>query len=92
MKIDNKKKYASNENYMKLNDIAVVMTENGYPMNHSTVRNHLLSGLNKLAKAYMHSQGFDKDLIEEKYKSLAKSPEFHEFIYEFLQDYYVNKK
>ena len=79
-----KKKYAASQDYMKLTDIADVMTKNGDKMNHSTVRNHLLSGLTKIAKALLIANGMSEAEAEKLAPETAKSPHFQEYICDYL--------
>ena len=80
------KKYYTNPNYMTLTKIAQVMTDRGYPMNHSTVRNHLNSGLSKIAYALLVHNGTPENEAKEKCFEIGKSPYFQEYLVSMLED------
>lgn len=82
----NKKKYSVHEDFMKLCDIAEVMTANGDKMNHSTVRNHLNKGLEKIAFSMLIHQGFTEEYAQEHYKKLARSPDFQIGLKEMMEN------
>ena len=65
-------------------EIADIMTDNGYKMNHSTARNICVNSLKKLATNLAKLQGkqFDEtDIIR-----IAKDPRFQEGIAEIIKD------
>lgn len=80
-----RKKYAASANYMGLEDIAKKMTEDGDKMNHSTVRNYILSGMEKLALSYLDYLDYKGDRAA-KAKKLSKDALFHEFISEQMRE------
>lgn len=80
------KKYSTNPNYMTLTKIAQVMTDRGYPMNHSTVRNHLNSALSKIAYALLVHNGMPESEAKEKCFEIGKNPYFQQYIAETLED------
>lgn len=63
-------------------EISEVMTELGWPMNHSSARNYVLRGMRKFATAFAdHLDVLPPGGDDE----LAKSPHFQSFISEVLQ-------
>lgn len=65
-------------------EIALTMTELGYPMNHSSVRNYILRVMQKFADALILEYGLD--LPEDKIDEIAKSPGFQRGIADLLQN------
>lgn len=60
-------------------EISEVVTEMGWPMNHSSARNYVLRAMKKFADAYGDHVGADVDGEE-----LAKSPLFQSFVSDVL--------
>jgi len=83
-----KKKYAASTEYMNLVDIAKIMTERGYKMNHSTTRKYLLSGLSKIAHTLLVYEGYTEEEADNMAYDIAKSPEFHEYVKDMLTEIY----
>ena len=77
------KKYASSDKYTGLQKIADELSTEGKKMNHSTVRNHLLRGFAKIATAVLEYHDYKGD-IEARAKEIAKSPDFHEYMYDVM--------
>ena len=64
--------------------IADIMTERGFKMNHSTSRNVFVNGMTKIVKSVLETQGVtlsDKDIIR-----VAKNPRFQEGVSEIISD------
>jgi len=87
----NKKKYASNPDYMNLTEIADIMTAGGDKMNHSTARKYLLTGLSKLAYGMLVWNGMSEEEAEKMAPIVAKKPDFHEGMRDLLQNIYSQK-
>ena len=81
----NNKKYVTVEKNsgLGLHAIAKVMTEDGYKMNHSTVRNILNRSFSKVVKNISNSYGLNYN--EKEIKEIAKSPQFQESLIEVLR-------
>ena len=84
-------KYATNPEFMKLKDIAKIMTDDGDQMNHSTVRKYLLSGLTKIAQALLEHNGVEEEEAYERAVELAKSGDFQDALKDMLEDIYYHK-
>ena len=85
MTFEGQHKYAtvtedSGENYR---EIATIMTELGYPMNHSSARNYVIRIMSKFVEAFAHE--YDTALTANKVHSIAKDPAFQESIAEILR-------
>jgi hypothetical protein len=85
------KKYASSDKYTGLQKIATQLSTEGKQMNHSTVRNHLLRGFAKIAKAVLEYYDYQGD-IDARAKEIAKSPDFHEYMYDMMHQIENEKK
>jgi len=85
------KKYASSDKYTGLQKIATQLSTEGKKMNHSTVRNHLLRGFAKIAKAVLEYYDYQGD-IDARAKEIAKSPDFHEYMYDMMHQIEREKK
>lgn len=70
----------SGENYR---EIAAIMTELGFPMNHSSARNYVIRIMSKFVEAY--AKEYDAVLTVDKVHDIAKNPEFQESIAEILR-------
>lgn len=64
-------------------EIADVMTELGFPMNHSSARNYVLRVMRKFADAL--AREYDIEADELRIDEIAKSPEFQHGIADILQ-------
>lgn len=64
-------------------DIAEVMTNMGYPMNHSSARNYVLRVMRQFVSAYSENMGLD--LSDTQIDEVAKSPQFQLTLAEKLQ-------
>jgi hypothetical protein len=64
-------------------DIAEIMTNMGYPMNHSSARNYVLRVMRLFVEAYSEKMGLD--LSEQEINEVAKSPQFQLTLAEKLQ-------
>lgn len=64
-------------------EIAEMMTEIGFKMNHSSARNYVLRVMRKFAEALCES--WDLDLPDHKIDKIVKSPAFQSAICEILQ-------
>ena len=85
------KKYASSDKYTGLQKIADHLSTQGKKMNHSTVRNHLLRGFTKIAKVVLEYHDYQGD-IDARAKEMAKSPDFHEYMYDVMHEIEREKK
>lgn len=68
------------ENYR---DIAAVMSAMGYPMNHSSARNHVLRVMRRFAEAFALALGVEAD--EARLHEIARSPTFQAGVCGLLQ-------
>lgn len=64
-------------------EIAEMMTEIGFKMNHSSARNYVLRVMRKFAEALCDN--WDIDLPDHKLDKVVKSPSFQKAICEILQ-------
>jgi hypothetical protein len=64
-------------------EIADMMTEIGFKMNHSSARNYVLRVMKKFAEEI--TQEWDIDISPEGLESVSKSPQFQQAICEVLQ-------
>ncbi len=64
-------------------EIADMMTEIGFKMNHSSARNYVLRVMRKFADAIVDSWGIE--VAEENLEKIVKSPDFQEAICDILQ-------
>ena len=65
-------------------EIAEMMTEIGYKMNHSSARNYVLRIMKKFASAIIES--WDLSVSEQKVEKIVKSPQFQQSICGILQN------
>ena len=65
-------------------EIADMMTEVGFKMNHSSARNYVLRVMRKFAEAIVDSWGVEID--ESRLDKIVKSPHFQRAICDMLQD------
>lgn len=77
----------SGENYREIADLMTIM---GFPMNHSSARNHVLRIMAKFAREFAESLGLE--LSDSKIEEVARSPSFQEGICELLQQLELTKK
>jgi len=63
-------------------EIAEIMTEMGFIMNHSSARNYILRVMNKFAEAFDDEWGLG--LSDERVKNIAGSPQFQSAIADLL--------
>ena len=71
-------------------EIADMMTEIGFKMNHSSARNYVLRVMRKFADAIVDN--WDVDVPEHKLDKIVKSPQFQQAICEILQNIDVEHK
>lgn len=64
-------------------EIADMMTEIGYKMNHSSARNYVLRVMRKFAEEIVSS--WDLEVSEHKLEKIVKSPQFQQAICGILQ-------
>ena len=64
-------------------EIADMMTEIGFKMNHSSARNYVLRVMRKFADAIVDSWGLN--VTEDRLEKIVKSPDFQEAICDVLQ-------
>ena len=64
--------------------IADIMTERGYKMNHSTARNLCVDGLKKIVARVIEQQGLSFD--DKTIKRIAKDPRFQSGLCDILKD------
>lgn len=65
-------------------EIADMMTEIGYKMNHSSARNYVLRVMRKFADAFI--EDWDLEVSEDKIDKIIKSPQFQKAICNILQE------
>ena len=78
----NKKYVTVGKTGMDYHSIAKTMTNQGFKMNHSTVRNIVNKGFIKIAKNI--SDSYDLNHDDNKIKQIAQSPQFQESVIELL--------
>lgn len=64
-------------------EIADMMSEIGYKMNHSSARNYVLRVMRKFAEAIVESWGIS--VTEDKIDTIIKNPQFQQGICDILQ-------
>jgi transposase-like protein len=64
-------------------EIADMMTEIGFKMNHSSARNYVLRVMRKFADAI--TKEWDIDVPEQRMEKIVKSPQFQQAICDILQ-------
>ena len=64
-------------------DVAKIMSENGFKMNHSTARNVFISSLIKIASSV--TSIYDLDLTSKDLKQIAIDPRFQSAISDFMR-------
>lgn len=69
-------------------EIADMMTEIGFKMNHSSARNHVLRVMRKFAEAI--TEGWDIKVTPEKMEDIVKSSHFQKAIGSLLQKTEIN--
>lgn len=73
----------SEEEGVNYREIAAMMTDIGYKMNHSSARNYVLRIMRKFAKAIIEEWGLN--VSEERIDLVIKIPQFQQAICEILQ-------
>jgi hypothetical protein len=73
----------TNDDGVNYREIADMMTEIGFKMNHSSARNYLLRVMRKFADAIIDSWGLD--VPEHNLEKIVKSQKFQQAISEILQ-------
>jgi hypothetical protein len=63
-------------------EIADIMSEIGFVMNHSSARNYILRVMTKFAEAFDREWGLD--MTDEKIRNVSASPQFQNVISELL--------
>lgn len=71
------------EDGVNYREIADMMTEIGFKMNHSSARNYVLRTMRKFAEAIVGE--WDIDVSDVKFDRIVKSPQFQQAICEILQ-------
>lgn len=71
-------------------EIADIMTDNGFIMNHSSARNYVLRVMNKFAYAF--AKQWDLGLSEDSMKTISESPQFQSAIADLLHSLEFTKK
>lgn len=72
----------NDENYR---DIADIMTDLGYPMNHSSARNHVLRIMKKFANSIIECYNYNKIINADDVDRLVKRQQFQHAVAEILQ-------
>lgn len=75
---------AAQDDGVNYRDIAECMTELGYPMNHSSARNHVLRVMCKFVQAISRDHGIR--MSDEQAFKIAKEPQFQHAMHDLLQD------
>ncbi len=70
--------------------IADIMCDLGFPMNHSSARNHILRIMQKFA--YEFAKNWNIELTEERLARIAKIPEFQYGVADLLQAIEVERR
>ena len=81
------KKYSTDHNFTGYVEIASQMTEEGYPMNHSSARSYFLKGMRKIAKEILMEAGMEEGSATKLAREKAKDPDFQIAIFELLNKY-----
>lgn len=71
-------------------EIADIMTELGFSMNHSSARNYVLRVMSKFVEAF--DRRLNLDLSGERLKLLASSPQFQSAIADLLHSIEITRK
>lgn len=71
-------------NGLEYKNIANIMTNSGYKMNHSSVRNHINRGCIKIIDHYANINNIK--LSKENIYEIAKSKEFQDALYNVLKE------
>lgn len=71
-------------------EIADIMTDIGFTMNHSSARNYVLRVMTKFAKAF--DEKWDLEMSEDKLNSIAASPGFQSAISDLLHNLEATRK
>ena len=70
--------------------IAEIMTDRGFKMNHSTARNIFVSGLSKIASNLIEIHGINFDA--KRIKEIAIDPRFQEAVSDYMRDIQHERK
>jgi transposase-like protein len=83
---DSKKVYATvtHDEGVNYREIADMMTEIGYKMNHSSARNYVLRVMRKFANAI--NEGWDLNVSESRLEKISKSSDFQSAICAVLKN------
>ena len=71
-------------------EIADIMSEIGFVMNHSSARNYVLRVMTKFAEEF--AKEWDIDITDENIKSIAASPQFQNVIADLLHNLEITDK
>jgi hypothetical protein len=71
-------------------EIADIMSEIGYVMNHSSARNYVIRVMSKFAEGFVKE--WNMNLTDEKIKIIASSPEFQNVISDLLHNLEATRK
>ena len=71
-------------------EIAEVMTEIGFKMNHSSARNYVLRVMSKFAREIV--KNWDLEVDDDRIDAIAKTPQFQQGICEVLQKIEAQKR
>lgn len=71
-------------------EIADIMTDIGFSMNHSSARNHVLRVMTKFAKAF--DEKWDLELSDDRLNSIAASPRFQSAVADLLHNLEATRK
>jgi len=80
----------SNDEGVNYRDIAQLMTESGYKMNHSSVRNYVIRIMKKFVSAYVSRN--DINLTDERIDEIAKSSSFQKVMANILHMHSIKDK
>ena len=76
--MEKNKKYITITEGTDFRTVAKLMTEKGFPMNHATARNFLMSTISKFLKLF--GEEIKINLTEKQLKELTNSNEIHEIL------------
>jgi len=71
------------EDAVNYREIAEIMTDIGFPMNHSSARNHVVRAMKKFADAFIKHYNVGPR-TDEQVEQIAKDPRFQSSIKEYL--------
>ena len=90
MKIDRGYATVATDEGDNYRDIADVMTELGYPMNHSSARNHVLRIMARFARVF--TAAYDLPADDARIAMMARSPSFQSGICDLLQQVELRRR